>query len=72
MHALWAQQDFLLLGILVYMLPLCVQLQTGASDAWLVSPTSTVTLLRFNQEQLTVRVKANYPQLKFFSHVPSP
>lgn len=45
-HALGAQQDFLLLRILVHVLPLGVQLQAGASDARLVAPTATVALCK--------------------------
>ncbi len=44
MHTLGTQQNFLLLWILVNMLPLCVQLQSRASDTWLVAPTATVAL----------------------------
>lgn len=43
-HALGTQQDFLLLRILVNVLPLCVELQARASDAWLVAPAATVAL----------------------------
>lgn len=44
MHALWTQQDFLLLRILVHVLPLCIQLQARAPDARLVTATTTVAL----------------------------
>ena len=44
MHALRVQQDLLLLGVLVDVLPLRVQLQAGASDARLVAPATPVTL----------------------------
>ncbi len=44
MHTLGAQQDLLLLRILVDVLPLGIELQARASDAWLVAPTATVAL----------------------------
>lgn len=43
-HALGAQQDLLLLGVLVDVLPLGVQLQARAPDAGLVAATATVAL----------------------------
>lgn len=46
MHTLWTQQDFLLLRILINVLPLGIQFQARASDAWLVAPTATVALRR--------------------------
>lgn len=42
--ALWTQQDFLFLRILVDVFPLGKELQAGAANARLVASTATVTL----------------------------
>lgn len=44
MHTLWAEQDLLLLRVLIHMLPLGVELQACAPDHWLVTPAAAVTL----------------------------
>lgn len=39
-----AEENLLLLGVFIYVLPLSIQLQARATDTWLVSATASMTL----------------------------